>query len=49
LSMYRTYFIRAVVSTCLEYGIVNDTKDELNWRLPLAFQAQPCAVVLAFI
>lgn len=43
------YFIGAIVSTWLEYGIVNDTKGELNWRLPMATQALPCAIVLAFI
>jgi MFS family permease len=26
------YFIGAIVSTWLEYGIVNDTKGEINWR-----------------
>ncbi|EXJ54382.1 hypothetical protein A1O7_09721 [Cladophialophora yegresii CBS 114405] len=43
------YFIGAIVSTWLEYGIVNDTKGELNWRLPMAVQAAPCIIVLAFI
>ncbi|KAJ9603792.1 hypothetical protein H2200_011978 [Cladophialophora chaetospira] len=43
------YFIGAIVSTWLEYGIVNDTKGELNWRLPMAIQATPCVIVLAFI
>lgn len=39
----------AIVSTWLEYGIVDDTKGELNWRLPMAVQAAPCLIVLAFI
>jgi MFS family permease len=26
------YFIGAIVSTWLEYGIVSDTKGEINWR-----------------
>lgn len=26
------YFIGAIVSTWLEYGIVNDMKGEINWR-----------------
>ncbi|OQV01787.1 hypothetical protein CLAIMM_07081 [Cladophialophora immunda] len=42
------YFIGAIVSTWLEYGIVNDTKGELNWRLPMAVQAAPCLIVLAY-
>lgn len=43
------YFIGAIVSIWLEYGIVDDTKGELNWRLPMTFQALPCAIFLAFI
>jgi len=30
------YFIGAIVSTWLEYGIINDTKGEHDWRLPMA-------------
>lgn len=30
------YFIGAIVSTWLEYGLVNDTKGEINWRLPVS-------------
>lgn len=43
------YFIGAIVSTWLEYGLVDDTKGELNWRLPMATQALPCVVVLVFV
>ena len=43
------YFIGAIVSTWLEYGLLNDTKDGLNWRLPMAMQACPCAIVLVFV
>ncbi|KAK3671457.1 hypothetical protein LTR78_008735 [Recurvomyces mirabilis] len=43
------YFIGAIVSTWLEYGLVNDSKGELNWRLPMATQACPCVIVLAFV
>lgn len=43
------YFIGAIVSTWLEYGIVDDTKGELNWRLPMATQLLPCIIVLAFV
>ena len=41
------YFIGAIVSTWLEYGIVDDTQGGLNWRLPMACQALPCIVVFA--
>ena len=40
------YFIGAIVSTWLEYGLVNDTTGEINWRLPMAMQACPCVIVL---
>ena len=40
------YFIGAIVSTWLEYGLINDTKGEINWRLPMAMQACPCIIVL---
>lgn len=43
------YFIGAIVSTWLEYGLVDDAKGELNWRLPMATQACPCVIVLAFV
>ena len=43
------YFIGAIVSTWLEYGLVDDNKGEINWRLPMATQALPCIVVLAFV
>lgn len=43
------YFIGAIVSTWLEYGLVNDTKGEINWRLPMATQACPCVIVLACV
>lgn len=33
------YFIGAIVSTWLEYGILNDTKGGLNWRLPMGTSA----------
>ncbi|KDQ50464.1 hypothetical protein JAAARDRAFT_141972 [Jaapia argillacea MUCL 33604] len=43
------YFIGAIVSTWLEYGIVNDIKGEINWRIPMATQGLPCIIVLAFV
>ncbi|MCJ1314114.1 hypothetical protein MMC25_007794 [Agyrium rufum] len=43
------YFIGAIVSTWLEYGIVDDTKGGLNWRLPMATQGLPCIIVLVFV
>ena len=43
------YFIGAIVSTWLEYGIVDDTKGELNWRLPMATQGIPCIIVVLFV
>lgn len=33
----------------LEYGIVDDDKGGLNWRLPMATQAAPCLIVLAAV
>ncbi|EMD00084.1 hypothetical protein BAUCODRAFT_145396 [Baudoinia panamericana UAMH 10762] len=43
------YFIGAIVSTWLEYGLVDNSKGELNWRFPMATQALPCVIVLAFV
>ena len=43
------YFIGAIVSTWVEYGIAGDEAGGLNWRLPMALQALPCVVVLAGI
>lgn len=43
------YFVGAIVSTWLEYGLVNSDRGGLNWRLPMAMQACPCVVVLAFV
>ncbi|EJU06076.1 MFS lactose permease [Dacryopinax primogenitus] len=43
------YFIGAIVSTWLEYGLVDDTKGEINWRIPMAMQGIPCIIVLAFV
>ena len=33
----------------LTYGIINDTKGEINWRIPMATQGIPCIVVLVFV
>ena len=43
------YFIGAIVSTWLSYGLVDDSKGGINWRLPMATQACPCVIVLAFV
>lgn len=43
------YFIGAIVSTWLEYGLVNAEHGGLNWRLPMATQACPCIFILAFV
>ena len=43
------YFVGAIVSTWLSYGLVNDTKGDINWRLPMATQAIPCVTVLAVV
>lgn len=42
------YFIGAIVSTWLTYGLVDNSVGGLNWRLPMAMQACPCVIVLAF-
>ena len=33
----------------LTYGIINDTKGEINWRIPMAMQGIPCIIVLVFV
>ncbi|MCJ1433926.1 hypothetical protein MMC27_003291 [Xylographa pallens] len=43
------YFIGAIVSTWLEYGIVDDVSGEINWRIPMATQGIPCIIVLVFV
>jgi MFS family permease len=43
------YFVGAIISTWLTYGLVDETKGELNWRLPMATQALPCIVVLTCV
>ena len=50
VSLYNgCYFVGAIVSTWLSYGLVNDTKGDINWRLPMATQAIPCVTVLAVV
>ena len=40
---------RTDFKTGLTYGIVNDNKGEINWRIPMATQGIPCIIVLVFV